>query len=113
MGAIVIDGKAIAAKQREEVREQAGRLKEQGIYPCLAVILVGDDPSRAFPWKPKPSKVSTTTAPTPSRSIPDTVIAKIPPYSSKRLCFCQSPKIVISTRLLAAIPAGVALLATG
>jgi len=44
MSAIVIDGKATAAQHREETRQRAARLKEQGITPCLAVILVGEDP---------------------------------------------------------------------
>ena len=45
MAAIVIDGKAIAAKFIEETREQAERLKGRGINPCLAVVLVGDNPA--------------------------------------------------------------------
>ena len=44
MAAIVIDGKAIAKKVRDEVRERVSRLKQRGINPCLAVVLVGDDP---------------------------------------------------------------------
>jgi methylenetetrahydrofolate dehydrogenase (NADP+)/methenyltetrahydrofolate cyclohydrolase len=43
--AIIIDGKAAAAKVREEVRERALRLRERGVVPCLAVILAGDDPA--------------------------------------------------------------------
>ena len=43
--AIIIDGKAAAARVREEVRERTCRLREQGIVPCLAVILAGDDPA--------------------------------------------------------------------
>jgi methylenetetrahydrofolate dehydrogenase (NADP+)/methenyltetrahydrofolate cyclohydrolase len=43
--AIIIDGKAVAAKVREEVRERVLRLRERGIVPCLAVILAGDDPA--------------------------------------------------------------------
>jgi methylenetetrahydrofolate dehydrogenase (NADP+)/methenyltetrahydrofolate cyclohydrolase len=43
--AIIIDGKAAAAKVREEVRERTCRLRERGIVPCLAVILAGDDPA--------------------------------------------------------------------
>jgi len=42
---IIIDGKAIAAGIREEVRLEAGRLKERGITPCLAVILAGENPA--------------------------------------------------------------------
>ena len=45
MAAIIIDGKAIAAKQRDEIRERAGLLINRGIRPCLAVILVGEDPA--------------------------------------------------------------------
>ena len=43
--AIRIDGKAIAAQVRAEVREQVTDLQNQGICPGLAVILVGDDPA--------------------------------------------------------------------
>ena len=45
MKATVIDGKAVAAKVRGEIRIEAERLKERGIVPCLAVILVGEDPA--------------------------------------------------------------------
>ena len=45
MSAVIIDGKAVAAKVREEARERADHLKERGIQPCLAVILVGEDPA--------------------------------------------------------------------
>jgi methylenetetrahydrofolate dehydrogenase (NADP+)/methenyltetrahydrofolate cyclohydrolase len=43
MSANIIDGKAIAAKIKEEAAEVALKLKEQGIMPCLAVVLVGDN----------------------------------------------------------------------
>ena len=46
MSARVIDGKAAAARLRFRVAEQAARLKrEHGILPCLAVVLVGDNPA--------------------------------------------------------------------
>ena len=46
MSAIIIDGKAIAQKLREEARERAIRITEKtGIVPCLAVILAGEDPA--------------------------------------------------------------------
>jgi len=45
MAAIIIDGKAIAAGIREEVRLEVERLKERGITPCLAVILAGENPA--------------------------------------------------------------------
>ncbi|MBO9465703.1 bifunctional methylenetetrahydrofolate dehydrogenase/methenyltetrahydrofolate cyclohydrolase FolD [Tropicibacter sp. R15_0] len=46
MTATVIDGKAFAAKVREQVAEHVARLKEEnGITPGLAVVLVGEDPA--------------------------------------------------------------------
>jgi len=45
VSARIIDGKAIAEEVRQEVREEVARLKERGILPGLAVILVGDDPA--------------------------------------------------------------------
>lgn len=41
----LIDGKAIAALIRAEQATRAARLKESGIEPALAVILVGEDPA--------------------------------------------------------------------
>ncbi len=43
--AVKIDGKAIAAAVRAEVRAQAEDMTKQGNTPGLAVILVGDDPA--------------------------------------------------------------------
>ena len=45
MSATIIDGKAIAAQVRGEVAEKVSQLKEKGITPCLAVILVGENPA--------------------------------------------------------------------
>jgi methylenetetrahydrofolate dehydrogenase (NADP+)/methenyltetrahydrofolate cyclohydrolase len=45
MPAVVIDGKAAAQRIRDEVKAQAGALRERGIVPCLAVVLVGEDPA--------------------------------------------------------------------
>ena len=45
MAALVIDGKAIAAKVRGRIAGQVEQLKGKGITPGLAVVLVGDDPA--------------------------------------------------------------------
>ena len=42
MAAVVIDGKALAAKRKAQVAQQVQQLKQR---PGLAVILVGDDPA--------------------------------------------------------------------
>lgn len=45
MSAKIIDGKEIAAQVRREVAEKTAALKEKGTTPCLAVILVGENPA--------------------------------------------------------------------
>ena len=41
----IIDGKAISAKTKEELRLEVAALKEKGVSVGLAVIIVGDDPA--------------------------------------------------------------------
>ncbi len=41
----IIDGKKIAAEICAEVAAEVAELKQQGVEPGLAVILVGDDPA--------------------------------------------------------------------
>lgn len=41
----IIDGKAISMDIKNEVKEDATALKAKGIEPCLAVILVGENPA--------------------------------------------------------------------
>jgi methylenetetrahydrofolate dehydrogenase (NADP+)/methenyltetrahydrofolate cyclohydrolase len=49
MSARIIDGKAIAKEIRAEIKAEVEGLKKQGVAPCLAAVLVGEDPaSRAY-----------------------------------------------------------------
>ena len=43
--AIIIDGKMIAKKTRENLKKEVEELKKEGITPKLAVIMVGDNPA--------------------------------------------------------------------
>ncbi len=43
--AVIIDGKTIAAEIRKEAAERVRLLSEKGIVPCLAVILIGENPA--------------------------------------------------------------------
>ena len=43
MSAQIIDGKALAAAVKQEAAAEVAALKAQGVAPCLAVILVGED----------------------------------------------------------------------
>jgi len=45
MSARIIDGKAMAQGFRDSYAAAVARLKEQGIVPGLAVVIVGDDPA--------------------------------------------------------------------
>ncbi|MDH3225248.1 MAG: bifunctional methylenetetrahydrofolate dehydrogenase/methenyltetrahydrofolate cyclohydrolase FolD [Gemmatimonadota bacterium] len=45
MSAIVISGREIAKAVREELKERVSELKEEGLVPGLATVLVGDDPA--------------------------------------------------------------------
>ena len=45
MSAVVIDGKQVAADVRAEAAKKVADLKTKGITPCLAVILVGENPA--------------------------------------------------------------------
>ena len=45
--AIIMDGKALAAKMQDQLHEKVARLKEkEWIVPGLVVIMVGDNPAR-------------------------------------------------------------------
>ncbi len=41
----IIDGKAISSQIKEEAKLEAAELSKKNITPCLAVVLVGDDPA--------------------------------------------------------------------
>ena len=45
MQAKLIDGKAVSAALREQLKEEVAALAEDGITPGLAVVIVGDDPA--------------------------------------------------------------------
>ncbi|MDM5156381.1 bifunctional methylenetetrahydrofolate dehydrogenase/methenyltetrahydrofolate cyclohydrolase FolD [Bacillus sp. DX1.1] len=45
MVAVIIKGNEVAEKKRVQLKEEVVKLKEQGIVPGLAVILVGEDPA--------------------------------------------------------------------
>ena len=45
MAAEILDGKVMSERLRAEIAERVTALKEKGITPGLAVILVGNDPA--------------------------------------------------------------------
>ena len=47
MVARIIDGKVVSADVKARVKKAVEQLKETGVQPCLATVLVGDDPASA------------------------------------------------------------------
>lgn len=47
MSGTKIDGLVVSAQVRERVKRAAQELKSQGIQPCLATVLIGDNPASA------------------------------------------------------------------
>lgn len=45
MAAVILDGKAVSARVREQIKQEVELLKSRGIVPGLAVVIVGDDPA--------------------------------------------------------------------
>lgn len=45
MNANILDGKAVSARIKTELKQEVENLKANGIKPALAVIIVGDDPA--------------------------------------------------------------------
>lgn len=45
MSAQIIDGKALSQQVKADLKVQSAKLIEQGVEPCLAVILAGNDPA--------------------------------------------------------------------
>ncbi len=76
MSARIIDGNALAQQVRAELAKRAAALKAgRGITPCLAVILVGDDPASAVYVKNK----VTACEKTGFRSLKETYPADVEP----------------------------------
>lgn len=48
MTATVLDGKAVLATMKDELRARVARLAEAGVVPGLATVLVGDDPGSTW-----------------------------------------------------------------
>lgn len=53
MHALLLSGKEVAQKRREKLAQEVAQLKEKGIVPGLATILVGENPASAIYVKNK------------------------------------------------------------
>ncbi|WP_078597069.1 bifunctional methylenetetrahydrofolate dehydrogenase/methenyltetrahydrofolate cyclohydrolase FolD [Evansella clarkii] len=73
MSATIISGKELASEKRKQMKEETEKLKEQGITPGLAVILVGEDPASRSYVKAKQKACSETGIHSELEELPDTV----------------------------------------
>ncbi len=48
MDAVIIDGKKVSKEIKDELKVKTSELKEHGVIPGLAAVLVGDDPASAI-----------------------------------------------------------------
>ena len=47
MATTIMDGKILASDSERSLVHRVNELKNKGISPCLATVLVGDDPASA------------------------------------------------------------------
>ena len=58
MSATILDGNALAARLLGELAGRVARAKDRSLTPCLAVVLVGDDPASAIYVRSKERKAA-------------------------------------------------------
>jgi len=68
-----IDGLVVSASVREQVKKDAENLKVRGVQPCLATVLVGDDPASATYVKNKQKACAEVGIKTKDHKLPSTV----------------------------------------
>lgn len=84
---MIIDGKAISAKILTSLMDKVISAKSRGISPCMAVILVGDDPASLAYIKQKQKAAATIGATVifdqqPSNITKETLLALITKYNN-------------------------------
>ncbi|MFM7797213.1 MAG: tetrahydrofolate dehydrogenase/cyclohydrolase catalytic domain-containing protein, partial [Candidatus Nitrosotenuis sp.] len=68
-----IDGLVVSSAVREQVKKDAEHLKSKGIQPCLATVLVGDNPASATYVRNKQKACAEVGIKTKDHKIPFTI----------------------------------------
>jgi len=112
--AVIIDGKAVSAKVRGEIAAETALLRDKGIVPGLAVIIVGDDPaSRVYVNNKKKACAEvgfySEELALPADTTQDDLLAHIEKLSARSdingiLCQLPLPKGLDEHAVIAAIP---------
>ena len=73
MSGTKIDGLAVSAVVRERVKKATDELKSQGIQPCLATVLIGENPASATYVKNKQKACAEVGIKTKDHKLPSTI----------------------------------------
>jgi len=113
MSAKIISGNEVSQQLKDEMKEEVVKLKAQGLQPCLAVILVGEDPaSRVYVTNKKKSceYIGITSLETrlPVETTTEELLQVIDGYNKDKsvhgiLCQLPLPKHIPETKILRSI----------
>ena len=113
MSAKIISGNEVSQQLKDEMKEEVVKLKAQGIEPCLAVILVGEDPaSKVYVLNKKKAceyiGIKSLETRLPATSTTEELLKVIEDYNNDKtvhgiLCQLPLPKHIPETKILRSI----------
>ncbi len=113
MSAKIISGNEVSQQLKDEMKEEVVKLKAQGLQPCLAVILVGEDPaSRVYVSNKKKSceyiGITSLESRLPAETTTEELLQVIDGYNKDKsvhgiLCQLPLPKHIPETKILRSI----------
>lgn len=113
MSAKIISGNEVSQQLKDEMKEEVVKLKAQGIEPCLAVILVGEDPaSKVYVLNKKKAceyiGIKSLETRLPATSTTEELLKVIGDYNNDKtvhgiLCQLPLPKHIPETKILRSI----------
>lgn len=113
MSAKIISGNEVSQQIKDELKAEVPKLKAQGVEPCLAVILVGEDPaSRVYVSNKKKAceyiGIKSLESRLPAETTTEQLLDVINKYNSDKsvhgiLCQLPLPKHIPETKILRSI----------
>jgi methylenetetrahydrofolate dehydrogenase (NADP+)/methenyltetrahydrofolate cyclohydrolase len=113
MSAKIISGNEVSQQIKDELKAEVPKLKAQGVEPCLAVILVGEDPaSRVYVSNKKKAceyiGIKSLESRLPAETTTEQLLDVIGKYNSDKsvhgiLCQLPLPKHIPETKILRSI----------
>jgi len=113
MSAKIISGNEVSQQLKDEMKEEVVKLKAQGLEPCLAVILVGEDPaSKVYVLNKKKAceyiGIKSLETRLPAETTTEQLLEVIDGYNKDKsvhgiLCQLPLPKHIPETKILRSI----------